>query len=362
MLIPTPFRRAQTEPTPRTAFVLSGGASLGAIQAGMLRALYERAIYPDLIVATSAGALNGGFIASRPRTIATIDALDEIWLGLRREHVFPISARTVLGGLANQRDHLIPDRGVRDLVRRHLQDEDLTEMEVPLHLVAFDLLTGDEVRLSSGPALAAILAASAIPSVLPPVHLGGALLVDGGVVNNTPISHAAALGAERIYVLATDDAAGRGLVEPPRGALDAAVHAFRLLSNARLQSDLERYRSELDLIVLPVANPGHVQPTDFSRAQELLDTTYRAVSQMLDDALALIVRGDNDDSPINDDRADVRWLGRLSERWPPARTLPRNRRAVAGAALSEQARERPQLSAAAAEPQTPFSDPSHPPG
>ena len=137
---------------------------------------------------------------------------------------------------------------------------------------------------------------------------------------------------------------------------------LRLLSNARLQADLARYGSELDLIVLPVANPSHVQPTDFSHARELLDAAYRAVSQMLDDSRTLSLRGDHDDSLDDDDRADVRWLGRLSERWPPARTLPRNRRAVAGAALSEQARERPQLSAAAAEPQTPFSDPSHPPG
>jgi hypothetical protein len=48
-------------------FVMSGGASLGAIQAGMLRALYERGVAPDVIVGTSVGAVNGAFIASRPR-------------------------------------------------------------------------------------------------------------------------------------------------------------------------------------------------------------------------------------------------------------------------------------------------------
>jgi NTE family protein len=342
--------------------VLSGGASLGAIQSGMLRALYERAIFPDLIVATSAGALNGGFIASRPRAIATIDELDQIWLGLKREHVFPISPRIVLSGLANHRDHLVSDIGVRDLIGVHLQVSDLADMDVPLHLIAFDLLTGTEVRLSSGPALEAILASSAIPGVLAPVRLGDALLVDGGVVNNTPISHAVALGAERIYVLATDDAARLGLEQPPRGALDAAVHAFRLLSNARLQADLERYRSELELVVLPVANPGHVQPTDFSHAHELLDAAYRAVSRMLDDERTLTSRGDNDDSPVDDDRADVRWLGRLSERWPPARPIPWNRGAVAGAALSEQDLRRPELSTASADAMAPLSDHSHPPG
>jgi NTE family protein len=64
---------------PRTAFVLSGGASLGAAQAGMLQALYERGIVPDLLVGTSAGALNAAFVASRPQTAATARELARIW-------------------------------------------------------------------------------------------------------------------------------------------------------------------------------------------------------------------------------------------------------------------------------------------
>jgi NTE family protein len=96
-----------------------------------------------------------------------------------------------------------------------------------------DLLRGVEVRLSSGPALDAVLAAAAIPGVLPSVRLGDQLLVDGGVVDNTPISHAVELGAERIYVLPTDDPLARSLPTKPRGALDAAVHAFTLLLSAQ---------------------------------------------------------------------------------------------------------------------------------
>lgn len=72
----------------RVAFVLSGGASLGAVEAGMLRALYEPEIVPDVVVATSAGALNAAFIASRPQTVQTADALAEIWRGLRRGRSF----------------------------------------------------------------------------------------------------------------------------------------------------------------------------------------------------------------------------------------------------------------------------------
>ena len=80
-----------------TAFVLSGGASLGAIQVGMLHALYEREIKPDFIVATSVGALNGAFIAARPQDVATTDELAQIWIDLRRGRSFAQPAHRVFG-------------------------------------------------------------------------------------------------------------------------------------------------------------------------------------------------------------------------------------------------------------------------
>jgi NTE family protein len=267
---------------PRTAFVLAGGASLGAMQVGMLRGLYERGVAPDLLVGTSAGALNAAFIASRPQTVATAEALAHVWRGLHREDIFPINPRMVISGLANHRDHLVPDTGLRRLAARHLQIERLEDASVPLHLVAFDLLSGREVRLSDGPALDAVLAAAAIPGVLPPVRQGDRLLVDGGVVNNTPISHAIELGAERIYVLATDDPVARTVPLTPRGALDAAVHAFTLLAGARLQSDLARYATAAELIVLPALNPERIQPTDFDHASRLIGQAVTAARAVLD--------------------------------------------------------------------------------
>jgi NTE family protein len=261
--------------------VLAGGASLGALQVGMLRALYEHGIVPDLLVGTSAGALNAAFVASRPQTVATAEELARVWRGLRRDDIFPIRPRAVLGGLTNQRDHLVPDAGVRRLAARHLQIERLEDAVIPLHLVTFDLLTGEEVCLSDGPATDAVLAAAAIPGVLPPVRQGDRLLVDGGVVNNTPISHAVALGAERIYVLRTDDPSARGLPVAPRGALDAAVHAFTLLVGARLEADLARYAGAAELIVLPGANPQRVQPTDFDHAGRLISAALAGARSVL---------------------------------------------------------------------------------
>jgi NTE family protein len=281
---PVPIRTTDPDrasSAPLTAFVLAGGASLAAMQAGMLQALYEREITPDLLIGTSAGALNAAFIASRPQTVATARELAQVWRGLHREDIFPIHPRLVIGGLANHRDHLVPDTGLRRLAGRHLRFERLEQAPIPLHLVALDVLSGEEVRLSSGPALEAVLAAAAIPGVLPPVRYGGQLLADGGVVNNTPISHAVELGAERIYVLPTDGPLAHSLPDGPRGALDAAVHAFTLLVGARLQADLARYATAAELIVLPATNPNHVQPTDFDHSSRLIGQALAAARSAL---------------------------------------------------------------------------------
>ena len=92
--------------------------------------------------------------------------------------------------------------------------------------------------------------------------------MDGGVANNTPISHAVALGAERIYVLAAGHACA--LEKPPGTALGMAGHAISLLTQRRLVGDIERHRDDAQLIVLPPPCPLRVQPIDFGHADELI--------------------------------------------------------------------------------------------
>src|SRR5215212_9517633 len=133
-----------------TAFVLSGGASLGAVQVGMLRALLDEGIHPDLIVGTSVGAVNGAFVADRGFHAGSLDELAELWLGIRRGNVFPLQPLSGLLGFLGARKNLVPDRALRRLVARHTERERLDDLPTPLHVIACDVLTGQEVRLSAG--------------------------------------------------------------------------------------------------------------------------------------------------------------------------------------------------------------------
>jgi NTE family protein len=263
-----------------TAFVLSGGASLGAIQVGILHALYERRIAPDFIVGASAGALNGAFVAARPQTVTTANELGGIWTELRRGKVFPLNPLTGLFGFAGLRRHMVPNRGLRALIAEHLTAARLEELPIPLHVIATDVLTGTEVRLSEGPLPEAILASAAIPGVLPSVVWEDRELMDGGVANNTPVSHAVELGARRIYVLATGQTCE--LEAAPRGALGMVVHATNLLVRRRLADDIARYRDAAELIVLAPPCPVRVQPMDFSQAESLIELALDESRRILD--------------------------------------------------------------------------------
>ena len=250
------------------AFVLSGGSSLGAIQVGMLHALFERDIEPDLIVGTSVGAINGAFIASRPPTVETAVALADVWSGLRRSIVFPASPLTGFAGFIGRSDHLVPDTKLRRVITRHLDADRLEDMPVALHVIVTDVLSGREVRLSRGPAVDAVMASAAIPGVFRPVRFAGRQLIDGGVSDNTPLSHAVALGADEIYVLPTGYACA--LTEHPRGALAMLLHAMSVMIAQRLYVEIALYRADARIIVLPPPCPQNIQPIDFSHAGELI--------------------------------------------------------------------------------------------
>lgn len=269
---------------PKTAFVLSGGASLGAVQVGMIRALYERGVAPDAILGTSVGALNGAFIASRRTTPRTASQLATVWREIGRGRVFPLNPLTGFFGFIGARDHLISANGIRGLVAEHLQFGALEDAPIPFHVIATDLLSGRELRLSRGAALEAVLASAAIPGVFPAVEWDGRKLIDGGVSNNTPILDAIELGAERIYVLPTGNACD--LADAPSGAVAMLLHAMSLLIMRRLLLEVEQLRDRAELIVMPPPCPLSITPIDFSHADQLIQRGYEDGRDYLDAAEA----------------------------------------------------------------------------
>ena len=131
------------------AFVFQGGGSLSAPQVGMLRALSEAGVQPDLVVGSSAGALNAVAFAADP-TQAGVERLEAVWMSLRRRKVAQFSARTLLAAALGRGDGLVPNSGLRDLLRSAALPATLDGTPIPAHVVATDLGSGAAVVLSDG--------------------------------------------------------------------------------------------------------------------------------------------------------------------------------------------------------------------
>ena len=255
-----------------TAFVFAGGGSFGAVQVGMLRELTANGVVPDMVVGSSAGAINGAYFAGNPHADG-VARLEEIWRGLRRREVFPITLRSI-AAFVLRRQPVVDPLGLRHLLEKHLPFERIENATIPLHVVATDLLHGSTVTLSQGSAVDAVLASCAIPAAFPPVEIGDHYLVDGAVASNTPVGVAVELGAKRIVVLPTGYACA--LETPPRGAIACALQAITLLTAHQLVTQIEQFRDRVQIVTVPPLCPLTVSPYDFSRANDLIE---RAAAQ-----------------------------------------------------------------------------------
>lgn len=251
----------------KTAFVLAGGGSLGAVQVGMLKALARQGIVPDFVVGASVGAINGAYYAAEPNE-GGVARLESIWLKLRRADIFPLSVVSSLLGLFGKRDYLVTPAPLRSLIESELPYQRLEDAQTPCHVVATDVLEGTEAVLSSGPVAATLLASAAIPAVFPTVAIDGRYLMDGGVANNTPISTAFELGATRVLVLPSGISCA--LEAPPHGAIALALHALNLLIMRQLLRDIDRFSHRCELIVIPPLCPLTTTAYDFSHSGELI--------------------------------------------------------------------------------------------
>jgi len=261
----------------RTAFVLSGGGSLGAMQVGMLQALTEAGVRPDLLIGTSVGAVNAAWLAGCPDHHGAL-RLGEIWRSLRRQDIFPISPWSSARGLLGRSNHMISNSSLRDVLARHMPYARLEEAAVPVHVITTELKTGRSVLMSSGPAVPALLASTAIPGVFPPVTIGRRDFIDGGVASHTPIAAAIELGATRIFVLPVGYP---WLRQEPTNALGMALFALARFVEQKLDAEVAYYKHTADIRVLPTPEVPGVSPADFSHTEELMSRAYRSARKYL---------------------------------------------------------------------------------
>lgn len=240
------------------AFVLGGGGVLGAVEVGMLRALFRAGIRPDLVLGTSIGAVNGALVAADPTERVTA-RLVRIWASPEAGEVYGDSIARQLRRFA-ARTHLHSPRPLRRLLERELgEGATFADLQVPFRCCAASIERAAEHWFDTGPVVPAVLASAAVPGLLPPAQIDGEHYIDGGIVNSIPIGEAVRIGARRIFVLQV------GRIErplaPPRRPWEIAQVAFEIARRHRFAREMACLPADVEVHVLPT---GGLDPRDDS--------------------------------------------------------------------------------------------------
>lgn len=270
----------------RVAFVLGGGGLLGAGEVGMLRALLEHHIRPNLVLGTSIGAINGAAFAAEPSRRG-IEALTEVWTSLERSGVLNSSLVGRVGTLARSRTNLYDNEGLRSVLEERLP-KTFEDLVVPFQCVAAGIERAGERWFSSGPLVDALVASCAVPGMLPPVEIDGEHFYDGGLVNSIPVDRAVQLGAREIYVLQV------GRIEQPLRVptklWEVGLVSFEIARRHRFVTQMASLPEGVTAHVLPAGEAvsytdrKQLRFSDRSRTEGRADFAYEATKQYLKDA------------------------------------------------------------------------------
>jgi len=262
------------------AFVLGGGGQLGAHEVGMLRALLERGIVPDVVVGTSVGAINGAAVASEP-SVAMAERLGQTWSDLERSDVFGGSLLRRLGTLARTGTHLHGNETLRATLTEALPVALIEDLPVRFECVAASIEAAAEHWFTAGPLVDAVLASAAVPGLLPPVEVDGEHFIDGGIVNSIPVDRAVQLGATRVFVMHV----GRidRPLAPPRWPWEVGLVAFEIARRHRFLGDLASLPDSVDVHVLPTGQP---EPPRYNDLSALRYRVSAGVGESIERALA----------------------------------------------------------------------------
>ncbi len=267
---------AQHFPRP-VAFVLGGGGGLGAVHVGMVKALFERGITPDIVVGTSIGAFNGAIIAADP--YIAVETMERFWRSSTRRDAFPLRGLKPILHWRRTHQSFFPNdglvRSIRSVIEERVRIEDLL---IPFGAVAVDVRKGIPVLFREGSLETALLASAAIPGLFPPVARDGRLFYDGGLGNNVPMRDAMAMGAQSLVVLDTTSPTVE--LEPPNTLLELFSYVTEVYARQMVLRDLDELR-HINVLYPPSPASGTMSPLDLDHTEELMAASYRDTSAYL---------------------------------------------------------------------------------
>jgi NTE family protein len=243
----------------KIGLVLSGGGARGFAHLGLIQALNEAGIFPDVLSGTSAGALTGVLYADgyTPKEILKL-----MKSGSRLDFMRP----------ALPREGLLQISGIIKILKAHLKAKSFNELKIPLFVAATDLNNGKAVYFSEGELLDPVIASASIPVLFQPVRIGDISYVDGGVLDNLPVHP-----IEKICRFLIGSFVNPvGYIDKISGLINIAERTFML----SMSKEIVEKSKKFDLFVAPL-ELGNYKILDPEKAGELFSVGYKATKEKL---------------------------------------------------------------------------------
>lgn len=248
---------------PKVALVLGGGAARGFAHIGVIRALEQEKIPIDMIVGTSVGSLIGAIYAYDANSFE----LEWTAFSLEKDDLFDYGILTAITGMGAAKGEKL-----ETFVKNKVLVPNIEDLKIPFVAVATDLNLGKRVELDRGSVAKAVQASSAIPGVFSPVDYQGKLLVDGGLIDNIPISVARERGADLIIAV---DISENVINYNITNVIDVILQAVTIMAF----ENVKYKRKEADVLILPAV--GNVSMLDFTQKKRCMQAGIDATQKVI---------------------------------------------------------------------------------
>jgi len=255
---------------PRVALVLGGGAARGFAHIGVIRALEQEKVPIDLIVGTSVGSLIGAIYAYDANSME----LEWTAFMLEKDSLFDYGLITAFTGMGVAKGDKL-----EEFVKSKVPVANIENLKIPFAAVATDLNRGTSVVLDKGPVARAVRASSAIPGVFNPVEYQGRLLVDGGVIDNIPVSVAREKGADIVIAV---DISENVVNFNITNIVDVMLQSITIMGAVNAKTR----KKEADVLISPKV--GDVGMMDFTQKKRCMLAGIEATQKMMPEIKAKI--------------------------------------------------------------------------
>mgnify|MGYP000490778799 CR=1 FL=1 len=243
----------------KVGLALGGGAVLGAVHVGVLKALEEKGVKIEAICGTSVGAIVAALYAfgKTPQEIEKI-VVEFEW--------------KKLSSLTLSKYGILSNEKIGDIIKQIIGDKKFKDANIPLGMVATDITTGEKIILEKGSVADAVVASTCIPGIFIPVEIGGRFLVDGGIVENIPLS---CLKNRDVDFLIGVDLLPERSYKKPENVIEVLYNSFNFLvkMNKKVQT------KDANLIIKP--DLSEYNAVDMSQIKELIDLGYKETKKIL---------------------------------------------------------------------------------